>query len=342
MTTSSSGYDDQPDSPTLFHPAGSPFNDVDADLTIRSSDNVEFHVHKVILAKASRTFRDMFALPPPMYSSSQHPEDDYKDGRLVVHLSENSSVLDMMFRLFYPVDSPKITSIVDIRAVLRALDKYLVDGFPETIENILMGGIEREPQTICVIACRYDLPKVANAAAKLTLRDLILYSGPYPSDEDLSYISAAKYRRLLLYHQQCSERAAAVVQSLLWMDGRSIPSAVEDGSSPPPGCTCSRGEKWAISRYGRKRGSPNGPAPTISMYKVTDWVTGYLRRCERGLRDRPHWETVLEDRMLTPFIKMAEECMHCERTAVDLQMHKFSQLLADKIRSAIEQVPLPF
>lgn len=45
--------------------------------------------------------------------------------------------------------------------------------------------------------------------------------------------------------------------------------------------------------------------------------------------------------MLTPFIKMAEECMHCERTAVDLQMHKFSQLLADIIRSAIEQVHYP-
>ncbi|THH03867.1 hypothetical protein EW146_g10326 [Bondarzewia mesenterica] len=262
---SSIAYDRLLESPTVIRDAGPPFDDLDADIIIRSSDGVDFLLYGIILAKASKVFKDMFSTPSTSLLSSglnHHPEDDHKDGRPIIRLTENSHVLDMMFRLFYPVDRPKVTSISDIRLLLQALDKYLVDSLPETVEAILMDAVEREPQTICVIACRYDLTRVANAAAKLTLRDPLLYAGLCPSDDDLAYISAAKYRRILLYHQQCSERAAEAVQSLLWMDGRSIPSAVADGSPSPNGCTCSRGEKWAISSYDRKRGAPN-----ISMYR---------------------------------------------------------------------------
>ncbi|KAI0272559.1 hypothetical protein BC834DRAFT_857294 [Gloeopeniophorella convolvens] len=41
---------------------GPPFDDADADIILRSTDNVDFRVYSVILSKASAVFRD---LPPP-------------------------------------------------------------------------------------------------------------------------------------------------------------------------------------------------------------------------------------------------------------------------------------
>ncbi|KAI0255963.1 hypothetical protein BJV78DRAFT_1113987, partial [Lactifluus subvellereus] len=43
-----------------------PFDDADADIILRSSDQVNFHVYKVILSVASPFFKDMFSLPQPV------------------------------------------------------------------------------------------------------------------------------------------------------------------------------------------------------------------------------------------------------------------------------------
>ena len=45
--------------------AAFPFDEGDADATLRTSDNVEFGVHRVILSLASPIFKDMFSMPQP-------------------------------------------------------------------------------------------------------------------------------------------------------------------------------------------------------------------------------------------------------------------------------------
>lgn len=48
--------------------AASPFDDRNADVIFRSSDDIDFHVHKSILSFASPFFHDLFTLPcgPPI------------------------------------------------------------------------------------------------------------------------------------------------------------------------------------------------------------------------------------------------------------------------------------
>ncbi|KAF8273062.1 hypothetical protein EI94DRAFT_1564704 [Lactarius quietus] len=44
---------------------GPPFDDADADIILRSSDQVDFHVYRVLLSKSSPFFKSIFSLPQP-------------------------------------------------------------------------------------------------------------------------------------------------------------------------------------------------------------------------------------------------------------------------------------
>lgn len=68
----------------------------DANLTIRSTDFVDFRVHKPVLAMASSVFNDILSLPQ---SSDSESEDDFP----VVKLSEDSELLYSLLSIIYPV-----------------------------------------------------------------------------------------------------------------------------------------------------------------------------------------------------------------------------------------------
>jgi hypothetical protein len=87
------------DPPTRINTATSPsetFDVSDADLVIRSSDFVDFRVHKLVLSMASPFFKDL--LPP-----YQLPDTETVDGLHVVQLSEDSELLNSLLSMLYPV-----------------------------------------------------------------------------------------------------------------------------------------------------------------------------------------------------------------------------------------------
>ena len=68
----------------------------DANFIIQSSDNVNFRVHKSVLALASPFFKDLLSLPQPSDSETI-------DELPVVQLSENSELLNSLVTMLYPV-----------------------------------------------------------------------------------------------------------------------------------------------------------------------------------------------------------------------------------------------
>jgi hypothetical protein len=72
------------------------FDAPDANLIVRSSNFVDFRVHKPVLAMASSVFKDLFSLPQPPDSES---DDDFP----VVKLPEDSELLHSLFSIIYPV-----------------------------------------------------------------------------------------------------------------------------------------------------------------------------------------------------------------------------------------------
>jgi hypothetical protein len=77
-----------------------PFDVPDADLIIRSSDLVDFRVHKPVLHMASPSIKDLLSLPQPSDS-----ELEFVDGLPVVQLSEDSELLNCLLSILYPVQT---------------------------------------------------------------------------------------------------------------------------------------------------------------------------------------------------------------------------------------------
>jgi hypothetical protein len=73
-----------------------PYNVPDANFIIRSSDNVNFRVHKSVLALASPVFEVLVSLPQPS-------DCEIIDGLPVVRLSESSELLNSLISMLYPV-----------------------------------------------------------------------------------------------------------------------------------------------------------------------------------------------------------------------------------------------
>ena len=73
-----------------------PIDVPDANFIIRSSDFVNFRVHKPVLAMASPVFKDLLSLPQPS-------DTDIVDGIPVVQLSESSELLNSLVTMLYPI-----------------------------------------------------------------------------------------------------------------------------------------------------------------------------------------------------------------------------------------------
>ncbi|KAH9942487.1 uncharacterized protein BXZ73DRAFT_97897 [Epithele typhae] len=141
------------DTPTL---ADSPFDQLSADIILRSADHVDFHAHRVILAQASPFFADMFSLP-----SDPHPTRVHSGCRDV----EDSKTLHRLLLLCYPVDKQELESVIDIAPVLAAARKFDMEWPVRLLTRDLADSISRSPLHVWSCACRSGLEDVARLAA---------------------------------------------------------------------------------------------------------------------------------------------------------------------------------
>ncbi|KAF8983738.1 hypothetical protein BDQ17DRAFT_1437268 [Cyathus striatus] len=86
-----------------------------SDIILRTSDNMEFHVYRVILSVASPFFKSMFSLPQP-------PSDDVS--LPIIDVPEHSKALDPLLRYCYPVMDPVISDLTVLVDMLEAAMKY--------------------------------------------------------------------------------------------------------------------------------------------------------------------------------------------------------------------------
>jgi hypothetical protein len=89
------GDDPPPQTNSTVSPV-EPFDVPDADLIIRSSDLVNFRVHKPVLDMASPFFKDLL-------SHSRPSDSEFVDGLPVIQLSEDSGLLNCLISTLYPV-----------------------------------------------------------------------------------------------------------------------------------------------------------------------------------------------------------------------------------------------
>lgn len=182
--------------------APAPFNRADASFVLRSSDLVDFRVHKEILSIASPAFEGMLTIPQPSQNSPNLPAETTPTP--ILSLPEDSQTLDGLFRLIYPTERKRLTTVEAIGKVLEASIKYGIDSAATQMTSLLKRFSRTHPVLTYIVACKLELEEVARLAAvrALELRRRPLGLSQSESTiwvEDMSQISAASYFNLVKF-----------------------------------------------------------------------------------------------------------------------------------------------
>ena len=220
---------------STFKVADPPFDDTDADIILRSSDNVDFYVHKWPLSRASSTLKDMFSIPSTYDSFDA---DNVKDGLPVVCVTEDRQTLDIVLRLCYPrYQRILVPDVPCIRQLLPALDKYeMLKNLTDILEPMMLTAAETDFYAMYAIACRYQMLNLANRITLLSLklRSKARNKTNFFSKGDLQSITGHHLCQFLLFHTQCSSAASRAVRSS-W-SVHEIPGAFDTDRNPA--CCC--------------------------------------------------------------------------------------------------------
>ncbi|KAK0466012.1 uncharacterized protein EV420DRAFT_806433 [Desarmillaria tabescens] len=120
--------------------ADPPFNDASdlADLVIRTSDNVDFFVHRAFLSLRPPSSFFRHAL-----DGSHHTEE--KDGLPVLEVIEDSATFKFILLFCYPYDTPELTGVEQFSSVGMALDKYCMDhAFERFVQAVIASPLIKE------------------------------------------------------------------------------------------------------------------------------------------------------------------------------------------------------
>ncbi|KAJ3522566.1 hypothetical protein NM688_g8856 [Phlebia brevispora] len=195
-------------------PLAHPFTRADADIVLRSCDNIDFHVHKQILLLSSPTFETLFALPQPPPSITDSSETT-GDGKPIIYMhGEDADMLDATLRECYPgMESRAWKELSAVVKVLAMAEKYEMQGITEKVGTFVqVQFLKKEPLRVYAIARRYRLAQVAEAAAKESLLHPPLTTNDCP--KELQDISAAAYHQLIAYRAQCVDVFDQVLQDI--------------------------------------------------------------------------------------------------------------------------------
>jgi hypothetical protein len=187
--TSDSGNSDPPSASLSLDIPG-------ADFILRSSDQVNFRVHKGVLAMSSPFFKDLLSLPQP-------PDDELVDGLPVVQVPENAELLNSLVSLLYPIPPIIPRSYKKVYALLAACQKYDMASTQSYIRGEISLGSFPKPDNrgeafgAYAIASSMGLDPEMEYAARRTLDLPMAFE---TLGENLRLFKGRALRDLLLYH----------------------------------------------------------------------------------------------------------------------------------------------
>ena len=169
------------------------FDTGDADLILKSSDGVEFRVHKLIIFLASANH---LCNAPIESDDSTLP---------VIRLSENSVTLGTLVSMCYPIQGVDFEDLSVVH-VLRAAMKFEMKKIIQTLRVKLAHDIEKDPLRIYFTSIAVGLKEEAIKASKVFALSSDDSANAYV--HEMEDVPAIAYHRLLKYRYQC--RVAAI------------------------------------------------------------------------------------------------------------------------------------
>jgi len=307
-----------------FAEAEAPFNDSKADVILCSSDGVDFRTFKVLLSLASPAFESMFNLPQP---SPELDSDEMEDDLAVVHMSETSSVIEMLLKLLHPKCSLRLDNLADVGELLEMSRKYDMDGVTKCIREkanaILLQVEEKDPFRAFAVACRFQLEDELRRAAKSTLKLSMLEISNRTEVDELKYITGIQLYSLYNYHLRCSQAATVAAHASTW-----IPR---------------NGVVWFSAPSNHSKLCKQATNPFLIngiQYWPRAWWVGYMQGSRAALRNRPHSTTVNVKRFgLDKVLQNASACEFCRSHVFD-EMPGFLEAYATEVERVVSAVEL--
>ncbi|CDO74331.1 hypothetical protein BN946_scf184850.g3 [Trametes cinnabarina] len=183
--------------------AADPFYSKDANVIVRSVDDVEFRVHKHLLKLAAPTLAALINL------TACHTTSRANRTRRLVALPHTGNALDMFLRFVYPVPEPCL-ALEDIAALLEIAVQYGAAGVTARMRPhlLLPAHLETNPFAVYALASYAGLNKVARIAARRTL------AKESPGRlAGMRLLQVAAHVRLLQYRQNCMKAAQEVAHA---------------------------------------------------------------------------------------------------------------------------------
>jgi hypothetical protein len=198
---------DSTTSPALPEPLDVP----DANLILRSSDLVNFRVHKPVLTMASPFFKDLLSLPRPSDSES------IADGFPVVQLSEDATLLNSLVSMLYHVHPGIPDSYEKVLHLLAACQKYQMVQVQSYIRAEVNHGnfpvpVKTEAFRAYAIASGKGLIPEMEKAARLTLDHPMTFE---TIGEGLRLFQGSALRDLAHFRKRCSDNLVTCLYSFL-------------------------------------------------------------------------------------------------------------------------------
>ena len=234
----------------------------DANLIIRSSDFVEFRVHKSLLAMVSPFFKDLLSLPQPS-------DSEYVDGLPVVQLSEDAELLRILVSMLYPVCPVTPNSYDKVLYLLAVCQKYEMVQVQSSIRAEVSRGnfpvpVGTEAFRAYTIASSKGLVPETEDAARRTLDYPLTFES---LGEGLRSFEGWTLRDLVHFRKRCADNLVTCLEAFL--EVRALgPSKIWIGC---PGDTPS------LSRF-----SPRRPMPQADT--LPSWLRQILSQNNDNLK----------------------------------------------------------
>ncbi|KAI0779442.1 hypothetical protein C8Q74DRAFT_1367340 [Fomes fomentarius] len=285
-----------------------PFSYADADVIVRSSDRIDFHLHKTILGRASQIFADMFTLPE------------------FVTPSANPQVVEI--------------TVEELLAVLKTAEKYDMQYLVSSLEQNMLALLKSkgvEPLRAYAIAHVHKYRDVARAAARLLLPDP-QYLERTSQVPELDEIPASALRTFVAYRRACIKAACRMVDDAEWMATR----AGRDIWISPKGAGKIMGVEnswsWVSCQNADHRSRSVSISERVERHLlVRDWWIKYNEHAKERLGMAPSGEVVTQTSVMELALEQAMGCYHCAPKAWK-DLVDYSQQLAKAIDAAMALV----
>lgn len=291
-----------------------------ADIILRSSDNVNFRVLKDILALASPIFHDMMTLARPLVGEPKATSEDvYEDGLPVVTMHDsNALVLDALLRILYPVRTPVLEDLGVVTGVVEAARKYDMDSVMAVAEEALQraaiaqGGVQA--LQVYMIAYTHDLQRTACNAALEFLR--------CPSAQcfspEMERMPAGVLFRLFEYRRQVAERVDSLFAPISgWKLSDSMRCVIRDIECP----------------LKRSMKPSEGCGATENGHDVSAWWAALREEVRCEVQKAPLSESVMNVGVVSRAVCASKCCSACQ-----LHVVRALPMLVDTIRHEMERL----